>query len=126
MPDPGRPGRRRGSGTRIGTGRTRCGAIRLDSRPALGQRLVHQVQLELLQVAQAAVDQLAGPAGRAGGQVAGLDQGHLEPAGRGVQGRAGAGHPAADDQDVELLVAQPPQVGDAADRGEPAGRVPGD
>jgi hypothetical protein len=57
------------------------------------------------------VDQLAGPAGRAGGQITRLDQGHLEPAGGGVQGRAGAGDPATDDQDVELLVTQAPQIG---------------
>jgi hypothetical protein len=74
---------------------------------ALGQRLVHQMQLELLQVAQAAVDQLAGSTGRAGSQVTSLDQGDLEPTGGGVEGGAGAGDPAADDQHVELLVTHP-------------------
>ena len=46
-----------------------------------------QAELELLQVAQAAVDQLAGPAGGAGGEVAGLDQGHRQAPGGGVERR---------------------------------------
>jgi hypothetical protein len=93
---------------------------------ALGQRLVHQMQLELLQIAQTAVDQLAGPAGGAGGEVTGLDQGHLEAPGRGVDRSAGTGDATTDHQDVELLVTQPPQVGGAPDRREPAGRIAGD
>ena len=80
------------------------------------QRLVHQAELQLLQVAQAAVDQLAGPAGRAGGVVAGLDQGHPESARGGVEGGAGAGHPATDDEYVEPLAAQAAQVRRAAGR----------
>ena len=125
VPDPRRPAEAR----QRHQDRHRPHQVRGDpagEQPALGQRLVHQMQLELLQIAQAAVDQLAGPAGRAGGQVTGLDQGHAQAAGGGVQGRAGAGHPAADDEHVELLVTQPPQVGDATDRGQPAGRIPGD
>ena len=59
------------------------------------------------------MDQLAGPAGRAGGEVTGLDQGHLQAARGGVERGAGAGDPAADDEHVELLVAQPAQVGGA-------------
>ena len=93
---------------------------------ALPQRLVHQAELQLLQIAQSAVDQLAGPAGGPGGQVAGLDQGHRQPAGRGVHGRTRAGHPAADHQDVKPLAAQPLQIRRATGRRELAGRVPGD
>nr|BFE67468.1 hypothetical protein GCM10020092_007690 [Actinoplanes digitatis] len=81
---------------------------------------MHEVQLELFEVAKAAVNQLAGSAGRAGGQVAGLDERHAQAARGGIQGGAGAGDPAADDEDVELLVAQPSQIGDAADRREPS------
>ena len=80
----------------------------------LRQRLVDQREGELLQVAQAAVDQLAGPAGGAGREVAGLEQRHRQPAAGRVQRGTGAGDPAADDQDVDDLVG-------SAGRGPPAG-----
>ena len=105
-----------GSGARIGTGRTRCGASRDSEQPALGQRLVHQPELELLQVAQAAVHQPGGARGGAGGEIIGLDQGHRQPSGRGVQRRAGTGDPASDDEHVEPFAAQP------ASGPRPAGR----
>ena len=128
MPDPGRQpaARPAGSGTRNGTGRTRCGASRVASSPRSVSASWTRPELELLQVAQAAVDQLAGPAGGAGGQVTRLDQGDLQAARGGVQGRTGAGHPAADDQHVEPLAAQSAQVGGPPDRGELAGGEPGD
>ena len=95
-----------------------AGASRVASRPRSVQRLVHQPELQLLQVAQATVDQLAGPAGGAGGEVTRLDQGDLEPARRGVEGGTGAGHPTADDQHVEPLAAQATQVRGARRTGE--------
>ncbi|BCB80234.1 hypothetical protein Pflav_066440 [Phytohabitans flavus] len=79
----------------------------------LGERLVHQVQLELLEVAQAAVDQLARPARRARRQVTGLDQRDAQPSGGGIQRGARAGDTATDDEDVEALGPQPVQVGGA-------------
>ena len=57
----------------------------LDEQPAFLQRLGDQPEVEHLQVAQAAVDQLARAARRAGGEVAGLDQPDGQAAGRGVE-----------------------------------------
>ena len=74
---------------------------------ALVQRLAHQPELQLLEVAQPAVEHLRRAARRAGGEVAGLDQRDLEAAGGRVQRGARADHAAADDDDVELLAAEP-------------------
>ncbi|MNW53111.1 hypothetical protein D3C74_306600 [compost metagenome] len=76
----------------------------LDEQVALGQRLVDQVEVEHLQVAQPAVDQLARPARRTGGPVLTLDDRGREPTGHGVEGDARSGHASADHEDVELLV----------------------
>jgi hypothetical protein len=75
----------------------------LQQEAALAQRLGDEAEVEHLQVAQAAVDQLARPAGRAGREVAGLHQADAEPPGGRVEGRAATDHTAADDQDVERL-----------------------
>jgi hypothetical protein len=74
----------------------------LDEQPAFLQRLGDQPEVEHLQVAQAAVDELARAARRAGGEVAGLDQSDAQAAGRGVESGARAHDTAADDQDVQL------------------------
>ena len=76
---------------------------------ALGQVLVHQAELTLLQVADAAVDHLRGLRGRAGGKVVLLDQGGLQATAGGIEGHPGAGDTAADDQHVELLVGEASQ-----------------
>jgi hypothetical protein len=73
----------------------------LGDQVTLAQRLVDQLEVTLLQVPQAAVDQLAGPARGAGGQVAGLHQGHSQAAGRGIQRGSRSGDAAPDDQHVE-------------------------
>ena len=64
---------------------------------AFPQRLVDQLEVELLQVPQAAVDELARPARRARGQVARLHQGHPQAAGRGIQGGPGPRYSSAYD-----------------------------
>ncbi len=90
--------------------RHRLGQVRADlgeHQLAFVQRLADQPELEHLQVAQTAVEQLRRPGRGAGGDVAGLDQGHRETAGDGVQRGAGADHAAADDDHVERLGAQP-------------------
>ena len=74
---------------------------------AFPQGLVDELEVELLQVPQAAVDELARPAGGARGQVARLHQGHPQPPGRRVQGGPRARDAAADDQHVEPLGRQP-------------------
>ena len=89
---------------------------------AFAQRLVHQPEFELLEVAQAAVDELARSARRAGGQIARLDERHRQPARGGVQRRTHAGDAATDDQNVEALAAQPVQVGRATRRRQGTGR----
>ena len=78
----------------------------LGEQAPLVQRLAHQPEVEPLQVPQAAVDELAGPAGRAGGEVALLDQRDREAAAGGVERHAAAGDASADDEHVEELVAQ--------------------
>ena len=73
---------------------------------ALQQRLAHQAQVELLQVAQPAVHQLGRAAGGAGREVGLLHQRHAVATRGGVQRHPGAGDPAADHQHVELVLGQ--------------------
>jgi hypothetical protein len=75
----------------------------LDEQRALEQRLAHQAEVEVLQVAQAAVDQLGGTARGAGGEVGALDQGHAVAARGGVERDAGPGDATADDGEVERV-----------------------
>ena len=60
----------------------------------LGQGLVDEAELLLLEVAQPAVDELGRPRRRAGGEVAPLDEGRPQAPAGGVEGDAGAGDPA--------------------------------
>ena len=71
------------------------------------QGLVHEPELEHLEVAQPAVDQLARPARRSGGDVDRLDQPGRQAARHRVERDADAGDPAADDEDVEPLPLEP-------------------
>ncbi len=73
---------------------------------ALEERLTHQPEFQLLQVAQPAVEHLRGPARRAGGEVTGFDHRHFQPAGGGIQRGTRTHHAAADDHDVELFAAE--------------------
>src|SRR3954466_6729375 len=70
---------------------------------ALVQCLTDQAELELLEVTQPAVEHLRRAARGAGGEIAGLDEGDLEPARRRIESRARADHATADDDDVELF-----------------------
>ena len=74
-----------------------------DHQLALEQRLADEAEVEVLQVAQAAVDELGGAARRARGVVGALDERDAVAARGGVERDAGAGDPAADDDDVERL-----------------------
>ncbi len=85
----------------------------LDHQLALQQRLADQAEVEVLQVAEAAVDHLRGAAGGAGGVVAALQQRHRVAARGGVEGDAGAGHPAADHQHLEAPAGDLLQCGGA-------------
>lgn len=86
--------------------------------PRLPQRLEDQAELALLQVTQAAVDQPGGAPRGARGEVVLLHQGHRQTARRGVQGNAGPGDPAPDDQYVEPVLGHPGEVGGAGLGGE--------
>jgi len=75
--------------------------------PALPQRLQHQRDVALLQVAHTAVNQLGAAARSALGEVVGLEQrGAVAATGR-VDGAAEARRAAADHEDLELLGPQP-------------------
>ena len=91
------------SGNRNGHGSHEVRRKPGQEQPPLAQRLAHEAQVEHLEVAQAAVDQLARAAGRARRDVARLHERDREPAGGRVQGDAGAGDAAADHEDVEHL-----------------------
>ena len=69
---------------------------------ALGQRLAHQAEGAVLEIAQAAVDQLGGGRRGAGGEIVLLDEQHAQAAAGGVAGDAGAVDAAADDGEVEV------------------------
>ena len=84
-------------------GQTRCAAT-LQQHLALGERLGDQAELVLLEVAQAAVDQLGGRRRGRAGEIAALDQQHRQAAAGGVARDAGAVDAAADDQQVVLAV----------------------
>ena len=61
----------------------------------LGQRLAHQTEFAMFQIAQPAMDELGGGGGRALRQVASLQQQHLRAPARRIAGDAAAIHPAA-------------------------------
>ena len=73
---------------------------------AFGQRLVDQLDVALLEVAQTTVDQLGGLGGGPLGEVVALNEGDAQSAGRGVEDDTGPGHATADDDEVERLGAQ--------------------
>ena len=87
-PTPMRRSRRAPSnaGTRNGSGFTRCGASRTISWRST-QRLAHEAEVEVLQVAQAAVDHLRRAARGAAGEVVALDERDREPARGRVEAR---------------------------------------
>ncbi len=102
--------------------RNRSDEVRAESaeqQGPLAQRLVDQGHVELLEVAQSAVDQFAGPAGGAGGEIAGLDERHGQPAGGRVERDPGTGHATADDDDVDHLGLHPAQRVGAGGRVQP-------
>ena len=70
---------------------------------ALLERLAHEVEVHLLEVAQAAVEELGRPGRRAGGEVALLDEGGRQATRGRVEGDAAARHAASDDEHVEVL-----------------------
>ncbi len=92
---------------------------------ALEQRLAHEAEVEVLQVAQAAVDQLRRAARRARREVAPLDERHAVPARGGVEGHAGTGDPPADHDQVVGVALQGRQGVRARDHGRNVTNSPG-
>jgi hypothetical protein len=80
-----------------GEGRDQVGGI-VQQSLALGQVLVDQPVLSLLEVAQTAVDHLGRLRRRAGGEVVLLHQGGPEATAGGIQRHPGPGDAATDDQ----------------------------
>ncbi|MGX1511710.1 hypothetical protein RKD44_002998 [Streptomyces collinus] len=75
-----------------------------EQQPALLQRLPHEHEVEHLQIAQPAMDQLAGPAGGARGPVPRLDQADGQAARHGVERGARTDHTGAHHQYVEFAL----------------------
>ena len=96
------------SGIRKGSGRDQVGRV-VEQALALGQVLVDEPELPLLEVADPAVDHLGGLRRGARGEVALLDQGGAQTPAGGIERDAGTGDPAPDDQHVERLVGQAAQ-----------------
>ena len=67
---------------------------------ALDERLAHQPELEVLEVAQAAVDELGAVRGGRAAEIAHLGEQHREPAAGGVRGDADAVDAAADNDEI--------------------------
>jgi hypothetical protein len=91
----------------------------VEQEAALLERLAHEAELLLLEVAQPAVDQLRRAARGPGPEIARLDQRNVEPARGGVQRAARAHDAAADHHHVEGLAGEAGQMGCALLGAEP-------
>jgi len=76
----------------------------LEEESALLERLAHEPEVGLLEIADASVNELRRSARRATGPVPRLHHAHAQAAGDGVEGAARADDPPADDEDVEFLL----------------------
>ena len=75
----------------------------LDERIAFVHRLVHEPELAVLQVADAAVDHVAGCRGGAGGEVGALDEHDIHPLQREIAEGRDPIDPPTDDDDTRVL-----------------------
>ena len=75
----------------------------LEQPRALDQRLAHERKLELLEIAQAAMDQLGGSRGGGAGIVALLGEHDFEPAAGGIAGHGSTVNAAANDEKIVAL-----------------------
>src|SRR5262249_5096337 len=91
----------------------------------LAKGLAHQLEVEELEIAQAAVDELGGLRGGAGGEVALLEERHGRSAEGEIAGYAGAGHAAADHDGVEARGVDSVQAGHAISSPDDRSRWPG-
>ena len=111
------------SGTDVGTlpdamfegHEERNGANEMRAEPAeeqglFGERLADQAELELLEVAEATVNQFARAARRARGPVALFEERDRQPPTRGIECRPRADDTATDDDHVEGLTGRPFEI----------------
>src|ERR1700722_11225780 len=77
---------------------------------AFAQRMIHEGELPLRQVAKSAVNELRGSPGSRTREIARLDQRHAESAQRGVTRDRGSVDAAADDAQIEFLARHPRQA----------------
>jgi hypothetical protein len=84
-----------------------------EQRAPLAARLEDEVEVAVLEVAYAAVDEARGAAGGAGAEVVALDEGDAEAAERGVARDAGARDAPADDEEVEGVAREALEEGGA-------------
>jgi hypothetical protein len=68
------------------------------------------MQMPMLEIPDAAVNEPRRPAGRSTREIVLLDEGGAQASHRGVASDAGSGNPSADDEDVELLLSQSRQA----------------
>ena len=97
----------------------------VEQQPALLQRLAHQPEVALLEVAEPAVDELRRARRGPRGEVARLDQRDVQAARGRIERGARAGGAAADHHYVEHLVRQPRERRAALIRSELAGVIHG-
>jgi hypothetical protein len=71
---------------------------------SFAQAFAHQGEFQVPQIAQATMRQLGIMRRGGGGEISGLDQGHLEPAQGGIARGEAAGGAAADNQKVESFI----------------------
>ena len=97
-----------------------------DHQLALEQRLADEAEIEVLQVAQAPVHELARAARGPARVVVALEQRDAVAARRGVEGDPGTGDAPADDDDVELLARERAEGVPAVDHPRQCSRAPRD
>lgn len=78
----------------------------LQEAASLVARFPHEVQVAMLEVAHAAMDQAGGAARGTGREILGLHQCDSEPAPGRVTGHPGAGDPPANHEEVEAAIAE--------------------
>ena len=76
----------------------------VQQQAALGESFGHELEVEVVEVAQAAVNELGGPCTGACSPVTCFDDAGAQTAGCCVEGNTCTGDAAADDQDVEFFV----------------------
>ena len=86
----------------------------MEERGALAQRFAHQMNLQLLEIAKAAMNQLRVLAAGSGSEMALLDQRYAYSAHREIAGDARAIDAATQNENVEPLTAEAVQVADTA------------